>query len=108
MVRKNRIKSSKSLVRIFWKQVSKSFTDEQKQKVIPIDLPDLLCSFCNSKNVKWKNSLSFYYSCDECVPRGCSCNLYKLSERTDFSIDDYEYKLGDDNLEIPCEDWDRI
>ena len=108
MERKNRIRSSNNLIRIFWNKVSKSFSDDQKKKITPIVLPDFLCSFCNSKAVRWKNNISFYYSCDECVPRGCSCNLYKLSERIDFSIDDYEYKLGEDGLELPCEDWDRI
>ena len=108
MARQNKIKSHKNLVKLFWNQISKTFTNDQREKIIPIVLPDLLCTFCNSKKVKWKNSILLYYACDECVPRGCSCTLYKLSKRTDFSIEDYEYKLGDDKLELPCEEWDKL
>lgn len=108
MAKVTKVKSNKSFLSFFWKHIYKSFSEDQKDKVIPLKLPDLVCTFCNCKKVKWKNSILFYYSCDACVPRGCSCTLYKLSERTDFSIEDYDYKLGNDGLEIPCEEWERI
>jgi hypothetical protein len=34
------------------------------------------CDFCNAKMATWEYMpRDFEYYCDDCVPRGCSCNL---------------------------------
>ena len=100
-IRKNSIKK-------FWNRISKSLSTEQKKKIVVLELPPDKCSYCGSNEVIWKNSVVFDYACDECVPRGCSCNLYKKTDRLDFNLDDYSYLLDDDGREFPCEDWYRI
>lgn len=99
---------SKYLVSKYWKKIIKVFTTEQKLKIVPIVLSDILCFYCGMSNVSWKNVLTFDYSCSECVPRGCSCRLYKASERNGFSVQDYKYELDEDGKELPCEDWERL
>ena len=98
----------KKTIRTFWRRITGSLSKEQKEKIIPIELPPDKCSYCGSTDVLWKNSIVFDVVCDECVPRGCSCNLYKKKNRNTFNIEDYEYQLDKDGNEIPCEDWYRI
>ena len=36
------------------------------------------CDFCHAKIATWEYMpRSFEYYCDDCVPRGCSCNIYE-------------------------------
>jgi len=54
------------------------------------------------------------YACDDCVPRGCSCNM-KLKEGVEIVEDDcgnilnppedYEQLLDDEGRMIPCCEW---
>ena len=98
----------KDSTRKFWNRIAKTLSKEQKEKIVPLELPPEKCSYCGSTEIIWKNSVVFDYACDECVPRGCSCNLYKKTDRLDFSLDDYSYELDENGNEIPCEDWYRI
>ena len=76
-------------------------------KIIKFKLPKTKCNGC-IKNAVWKNSISGVCCCDECVPRGCSCRLYKKVKRAVFFIDNYDYKKNKNKLEFPCEDWEKI
>ena len=98
----------KNSIKTFWNRISKSLSTEQKEKILPLELPPEKCSYCGSFKIKWKNSVVFDYACDECVPRGCSCNLYKQTDKLDFDLDDYSYNLDENGEEIPCEDWYRL
>ena len=95
-------------IKLFWNRVSKKLSTEQKQKIVLLELPPQKCSYCGCLDIKWKNSVVFDYACDDCVPRGCSCNLYKKTNRLDFNIEDYCYELDENEKEIPCEDWYKL
>lgn len=66
------------------------------------------CGYCGVVNAKWKNTVVLDYACDDCVPRGCSCNLYKKNKKRSFVIEDYVYKTDNMGRELPCEDWEKI
>lgn len=56
------------------------------------------------------------YCCDECVPRGCSCNVRlksgkievynELTEQVINRDDDYETMKDEKGRELPCCEWD--
>lgn len=108
MPKNNKNNTNNYLVYKFWKKISKAFTKEQKEKIVPVEQSSFRCFYCGNKKVYWKNSTTNDLSCKDCVPRGCSCKLYKVSKRTNFSIDDYQYELDSDGLELPCEEWEKL
>ena len=63
------------------------------------------CVYCEENDAIWENSVIKEYCCNECVPRGCSCRLFKIKKRKSFSIDNYYYAKDEFGEELPCEDW---
>ena len=108
MDKNNYSKPQKSLLKKLWRNLSKAFSSEQKSKITLIELQLDKCVYCDSTEVKWKNTVMFDYACEECVPRGCSCTLYKATKRRNFVLDDYKYTLDKDGKELPCEDWTQL
>jgi hypothetical protein len=83
-------------------------SSEKKDKIVKFSIPPIKCKTCEVLNAKWYNTLSNEYSCDECVPRGCSCRLQKKPDASGCKIDDYDYTLDKHKRELPCEDWTKI
>lgn len=91
-----------------WENVVSSFYDsnpKESRKVFGIRPK---CMLCGVKQAIWENSILEDYCCDECVPRGCSCRLRKIKKNTNFLIENYIYSIGEDGLELPCEDWHKF
>lgn len=40
----------------------------------------ILCKICNKNMAVWIYMPKNYFYCDNCVPRGCSCNLYTVKD----------------------------
>lgn len=87
---------------------NKAIIDDIFDKIIPFTPKKDKCGYCGVVDAKWKNIVILEYSCDECVPRGCSCNIYKKTNRSSFSVEDYEYKKDRKGRDLPCEDWIKI
>ena len=85
-----------------------------------------ICSICNEKMAVWYympgyDGESPYY-CDDCVPRGCSCNHYSIRDEDYFppggvkpTLEDGQIKWIDDHTwasvdsqerEYPCCEYD--
>lgn len=96
---------NKPFINRIWNRVKDALSPNN---IIPFVLQKIKCSYCGVQEAKWKNILVLDYVCDECVPRGCSCHLYKKGKRATFNVDDYHYKKGKDGKELPCEDWEKI
>lgn len=45
------------------------------------------------------------YKCDNCVPRGCSCNIIYYPE--DIIRDNYEYYKDEKGRDLPCVEFDE-
>jgi hypothetical protein len=99
------VKKKKTFLNKLWDNIVDVFSSE---KIIPFKPKKDKCGYCGVVNAKWKNMVVLDYACDDCVPRGCSCNLYKKNKRKTFVIEDYAYKTDKDGRELPCEDWERI
>ena len=63
------------------------------------------CFYCEVKDAVWENSILNEYCCNECVPRGCSCRLFKIKKSKLFSVSNYAYMRNEFYEELPCEDW---
>jgi hypothetical protein len=63
------------------------------------------CFYCDIKDAVWENSILEEYCCNDCVPRGCSCRLFKIKKNKRFSIENYYYSKNSFGEELPCEDW---
>jgi hypothetical protein len=100
-------KNINRLVNNFWGKIVDDLSPEEKDKLVKFSLPLEKCENC-ATNAKWFNSLLKEYSCDECVPRGCSCKLKKIPDRSGLNVEDYEYILDKHGRELPCEDWKKI
>jgi len=55
----------------------------------------LVCSECLEKEIKWSDGASKYSWCDDCVPRGCSCNYEVFCHITEKSVKDGDTSLKD-------------
>jgi hypothetical protein len=102
------VKKKKTFLNKLWDNIVDVFSSE---KIIPFKPKKDKCGYCGVVNAKWKNTVVLDYACDDCVPRGCSCNLYKKNKKRSFVIEefgDYEYKTDKEGRELPCEDWERI
>lgn len=97
----NFIKSSIGLV---WDKIIKVVDN----KIIRVSFPKCKCSTCTVMDAKWKNIHSLKYACNDCVPRDCSCRLYKKSKRAAFLIKQYDYEKDKNGRCLPCEDWIKI
>ena len=62
-----------------------------------INQKTMLCSYCGKKRATWCYMPSWYCACDECVPRGCSCN------QDENGVDELDY----DGQKMPCCEWWR-
>jgi len=101
-------KNINRLVNNFWNKIANDSSVEEKQKLLKFSLPPEKCKFCKTLNAKWYNSLLKEHSCDECIPRGCSCRLKKIRNSSGFHIEDYEYILDKQGKELPCENWQKM
>jgi hypothetical protein len=101
-------KNINKLINNFWNKIVDTPRVEGKQKLIKFSLPPEKCKVCKVANAKWFNSLLKEYSCDECIPRGCSCRLKRKHNFFGLQIEDYEYILDKQGKELPCEDWKKI
>jgi hypothetical protein len=63
------------------------------------------CIYCGTSDAQWENSILKEYCCNDCVPRGCSCRLYKIKNQKNFSIENFSYEKDEFGDELPCEDW---
>lgn len=100
-------KKKKTFIQKLWKNIVEVFSSKP-QNVIEFKIPDPKCSYCGVIDAKWKHDIVSDYACDDCVPRGCSCNLYEKTKRKTFSIENYEYKKDKKGREIPCEEWIKL
>jgi len=89
------------------KKIWNRIVDVVDNKIIKFKLPKIKCYGCPQDAI-WRNTISGVCYCNECVPRGCSCRLYKKAKRAVFLIGNYDYKKDRRGLELPCEDWDKI
>ena len=87
------------LLRKVWDKIVNSILTDN---IIPFPKQTEKCMFC-AKQAKWKHSYLNEYTCDDCVPRNCSCTLYKRVKRASFLIRDYDYKRNK-----TCEDWNKL
>jgi hypothetical protein len=87
-----------------WDDILGSFNN----KIIKFKKPIIKCSFCEVKKATWKHSIVSDYVCDSCVPRGCSCTLYKKVKRATFLIADYDYQKDNQGNDLPCEEWEKL
>jgi len=76
-------------------------------KIIKFILSKPKCETCGVQDAKWKHVYLYQYACDRCVPRGCSCRIFKKVKRAAFLLQ-YEYKKDKTGKEYPCEDWEKI
>lgn len=100
-----RHKREKTFIQKFWKTVSDVFYPEKDSKIVKFKPASDKCSYCEVQKATFKNTVVHEYACDSCVPRGCSCRLYKKTKRTGFSIENYDYVKDKEGKELPCEDW---
>ena len=77
-------------------------------KIINVKFPKYKCTNCETKEAKWKNTLHPLYACDECVPRNCSCRLYRKVKRAVFLLKQYDYQKDKNGKYLPCEDWEKL
>lgn len=77
-------------------------------KIIRVKFSKYKCSTCTVREAKWKNTFSALYACDECVPRGCSCRLYRKAKRAAFLIKQYDYQKDKKGKLLHCEDWIKL
>jgi len=98
-------KNINRLINNFWNKIVDNLSVEEKEKTVKFNLPLEKCRICTVSNAKWFNTVLKEYACDTCVPRGCSCRLKRISNRTKLVIQDYEYMLDKNGRELPCEDW---
>jgi len=96
------------LVNNFWGKIVDDLSLEEKGKIVKFSVPPEKCKICLCSDAKWFNTLLKDHACDDCVPRGCSCRLKKMSNRSGLYVEDYEYILDKHGREIPCEDWIKI
>ena len=101
-------KKQKTLIKTFWNNVFKVFNSEQKGKIVPFVLEDEKCSLCLTSKAIWSHIFLRQKACNDCVPRGCSCTLKKIKNRSGLEIEDYEYLLDKNGNEVPCKDWEKI
>jgi len=94
----------KKAVALFWDKL----VNVVDRKIIKVTFSRYKCSNCVVKEALWKNTLTLVYACDECVPRGCSCRLYKRTKRAAFLIKQYDYQKDKTGKSLPCEDWEKI
>ena len=69
------------------------------------------CNYCKVQIARWANKHEKDVACDECVPRGCSCQLVLKNKNKNskvFKIENYDYKKGKDGKVLPCENWTRL
>ncbi|MCK9543720.1 MAG: hypothetical protein M0R03_17000 [Novosphingobium sp.] len=46
------------------------------------------------------------YKCDDCVPRGCTCNQYPIDDDYDnLNLDNWIAQLDDEGRLLPCCEW---
>lgn len=102
----NSEKNKKSLIRKVWDRVIGTFSETDN--IIPFKTPKQKCTYCDAKPAKWKNTVYTDYTCDDCVPRGCSCKLYRNSRSSKILIRNYDYELDEQGRELPCEDWIKL
>jgi len=93
----------KSFLAKTWKKILDVFDN----KIVEFKTPTQKCSYCSVKNATWNNTIINDVTCDECVPRGCSCRLYKTGKRAAF-LAQYDYEKDKNGKELPCEDWEKI
>jgi len=93
----------KSFLAKTWNKIVNVFDN----KIVKFELPAEKCGYCSVNDATWKNTLVNDYTCDECVPRGCSCRLYKKTKRAAF-LAQYDYEKDKDGKELPCEDWEKL
>lgn len=91
--------SRNTLLRKVWNKIVKTIVSD---KIIFFPKQIRKCMFCN-KPAKWKHSYMNDYTCNDCVPRNCSCTLYNKSKRVSFIDKDYDYKRNK-----VCEDWNKM
>lgn len=56
------------------------------------------CSKCNIENATWIYMPSGKLYCDNCVPRGCTCNVYSLKEFQLKKEDNIDYIFWNKDL----------
>jgi len=79
------------------------------KKIIKVKFSRNKCTNCEVREAIWRNIFSTtVYACDECVPRGCSCRLYKKAKRAAFLIKQYDHQKDKFGKYLPCEDWEKI
>jgi hypothetical protein len=64
------------------------------------------CSYCETKDATWMYAPGDMYACDDCVPRGCSCNVVPKDgnwENTDN--DNWEQATDEQGRMLPCIEW---
>lgn len=96
------------LVNNLWGKIVGDLSTDEKKKIVKFSLPSEKCKTCLYSNAKWFNVVLKEYACDDCVPRGCSCKLKKIYNRSGLRVEDYEYFVDKRNRELPCEDWIKI
>jgi len=96
------------LVNNFWDKIVDDLSTLETKKLVKFSLPPEKCKTCSCSNAKWFNTLLKEYACDGCVPRGCSCKLKKIYNRSGLNVQDYEYLSDKQGKELPCEDWIKI
>lgn len=90
----------------FFEKLLSSFGPFKDKKIVKFTIK---CNYCGVQIARWRNKGENDHACDECVPRGCSCQLVlKVKNPKIFKIDNYDYKKGKDGRSLPCENWTRI
>jgi hypothetical protein len=91
-----------------WDGIINAFYSSEKENIIPFKLEPEKCAYCLVQLAKWKNTMITEYACEDCVPRGCSCRLYKKNKRNSFSVQNYDYVKDEKGRELPCEEWEKF
>lgn len=86
-------------------QIISSYYESNPNKIKNTFQKRPVCFYCQSKPAIWENIMLKEYCCDDCVPRGCSCTLFKIKKNKKFSIENYYYMKDKFGQELPCEDW---
>lgn len=68
-----------------------------------------LCPHCHRRKVIWYYMPGKNIACDECVPRGCSCNTEPIDGNPD-NLDplNWEEETDEQGRKYPCCEWMRF
>ena len=65
-----------------------------------------LCGFCLRRKAVWSYAPGLEYACDECVPRGCSCNMEpKDDDYNNDAPDNWVERVDAKGRKYPCCEW---